>query len=198
MNGFAALMTAGALLCCAAPRVLAGDETNAPASPAKHGLNLQFNVGSEESSATNYYGLPKEAFDKLTPQEMIGLAKSSQPPAEMIVFVSLGMFAMIVGCVALGVSQRLKRARLMHDTLRLMIEKGQPIPPELLQSPDGIRRPRNDLRNGLVLIGIGIGLVALLLADHDHDWPVALIPLLIGVAFLIARKVEPNQNGRSK
>jgi len=142
--------------------------------------------------------LPKEAFEKLTPQEMISLVKSSQPPPEMIVAVTLAMFAMIIGCVALGVNQRMKRARLLHDTLRLMIEKGQPIPPELLQTPDGFRRPRNDLRNGMVLIGIGVGLGAWLLAEHDTDWPMALIPLLIGVAFLIARKLDSNQNGRPK
>ena len=204
VNYFAALITAGALFVCAAPRIFADDDTNAPA-PAKHGLNLKFNVGpgnfnvgSEESNATSYYGLPKEAFDRLTPDEMIGLAKSSQPEPAMIGVVSLGMFGMIVACVALGVSQRLKRNRLLHETLRLMIEKGQPIPPELLQSPYGLRRPRNDLRNGLVLISIGIGLAAWLLAQKDTDWPMALIPLLIGVAFLIARKLEPNQNGRPK
>ena len=197
-NGFAALIIAGALFCCGAPRALAADDTNVPASPPKHGLSIGFNVGPENTGGTNYYGLPKEAFEKLTPQEMIGLVKSSEPPAEMIVFVTLGMFGMIVGCVALGVNQKMKRARLLHDTLRLMIEKGQPIPPELLQSPDGFRRQRNDLRNGLVLICIGIGLGVWLLVDNDHDWPISLIPLLVGIAFLVARKLEPNQNGGPK
>jgi hypothetical protein len=100
--------------------------------------------------------------------------------------------------VALGVSQRLKRTRLLHETLRLMIEKGQPIPAELLQSPDGLRRPRNDLRNGLVFVSIGLGLGVVLLAEQNHDWPMALIPLLIGVALLVTRKLEHKANGQPK
>ena len=92
----------------------------------------------------------------------------------------------------------MKRARLLHETLRLMIEKGQPIPPELLQSPDGLRRPRNDLRNGLVFISIGLGLGVVLLTEQTHDWPMALIPLLIGVALLLTRKLEHKANGQPK
>ena len=191
-------ITAAIFLFCAAPILLADATTNAAASPAKHGLNLKFNIGSENSGATNYYGLPKEAFDRLTPEQIIELAKSNEPPAAMIVIVPVAMFAMIIACVWLGVSQRSKRAALLHETLRLMIEKGQPIPPELLQSPDGVRRPRNDLRIGLVFISIGIGLGVLLLSQADDAWPVALIPLLMGVAFLVARKLEQNHNGQPK
>ena len=176
----------------------ADDATNPAASPVKHGLNLKFNIGSEHSGNTNFYGLPKEAFDRLSPEQIVELAKASEPPAAMIVIVPVAMFTMIIACVWLGVSQRSKRAQLLHDTLRLMIEKGQPIPPELLQSPDGLRRPRNDLRVGLVFLSIGAGLGILLLSQRDDAWPVALIPLLIGVAFLVARKMEQNHNGQPK
>jgi hypothetical protein len=192
------LICAGALWLSPASAMQAEDATNAPASPAKHGLSFQFKVGPDMSDTTNYYGLPKEAFDRLSPEQLLELAKTNQPPAVLITVVPVAMFAMIIGCVWLGVSQRSRRARMLHETLRLMIEKGQPIPPELLKFPDGLRRPRNDLRNGLILIGVGVGLGVLLLAHADEDWPVALIPLLMGVAFLVARKLEPNPNGQPK
>jgi hypothetical protein len=89
---------------------------------------------------------------------------------------------------------------MLHDTLRLMIEKGQPIPPELLQPAEPQRRTNCDLRRGLIWSGVGVGLAVSLLVKHDEDvpWPLALIPLLIGVAFLITWKIESNKNGPSK
>lgn len=195
MKCFAAIIAASTLLFGAAPTMFADDATNPPASPPKHGLHLQFNVGPEQSQGTNYYGLPKEAFDRLSAEQIVQLAKSNEPPAAVIVVVPLAMFAMIIACVALGVSQRMKRTKILHETLRLMIEKSQPIPPDLLRFSDGLRRPRNDLRNGLVLISVGIGLGILLLLQKDDDWPIALIPLLMGVAFLIVWKIESKKNG---
>ena len=187
------------LTCCGAQPAAAEDDTNAASSPVKHGLGLKLDFGSQSPGPTNYFGLPKEAFDRLTPDQLVELAKSNEPPAGVIIAITVSMFAMVVACVALGVSQRMKRARLLHETLRLMIEKGQPIPPELLQSPEGVRRPRNDLRNGLVFISIGIGIGAWLLAEHEGKaWPAAFIPLLIGVALLIARKLEHKANGQPR
>jgi hypothetical protein len=185
-----------ALLCAALPGS-AEDATNAEAGPAKHGLSFKVDLGSQTSGATNFYGLPKEAFDRLSPEQMVELAKSHEPPGSVIILVTVSMFAMIVACVALGVSQKLKRTRLLHETLRLMIEKGQPIPPELLHSPDGLRRPRNDLRNGLVFVSIGLGL-GVVLMEQGREWPIALIPLLIGVALLVTRKLEGKANGQPK
>jgi len=194
----AALAGGLALVVLAATSAFADDTTNTAAKTVTHSLGLKFDFGNEHAGITNYHGLPKEAFDRLSPEQILELAKSDEPPAAMIVIVPVAMFAMIIACVWLGVSQRSKRARLLHETLRLMIEKGQPIPPELLQSPDGLRRPRNDLRVGLVFLSIGAGLGILLLSQRDDAWPVALIPLLIGVAFLVARKMEQNHNGQSK
>jgi hypothetical protein len=176
----------------------AEEGTNATPSPNKHGLSFKMDFGNQASGATNLYGLPKEAYDRLSPEQIVELTKTHEPPAAVLIIITLAMFGTIVGCVALGVGQRLKRTRMLHETLRLMIEKGQPIPPELLQSPDGMRRPRNDLRNGLVFVSIGIGFGALLLAEHESGWPMALIPLLIGVALLVSWKLERKPNGQPK
>lgn len=58
------------------------------------------------------------------------------------------------------------RARL-HETLRVAYEKGQPVPPELIESLQAkasdrpMPTPERDLRRAIVLIFVGLGLCAL-------------------------------------
>ncbi len=62
--------------------------------------------------------------------------------------------------------RHLDRARL-HETLRIAFEKGQPVPPELIDSLQRrvgdapIGTPERDLRRAVVLIAVGLGLVGL-------------------------------------
>ena len=93
----------------------------------------------------------------------------------------------------------------MHETLRLAYEKGQPVPPELiesLQSKVGERvmpTPERDLRRAIVLIAVGLGLAGLGyalwyglmsvndIAAYTTGTSVAgagAIPGLIGIAYL--------------
>jgi hypothetical protein len=62
-----------------------------------------------------------------------------------------------------------ERAQL-HETMRTAYEKGQPVPPELIERLTAPPAPRSrldaydaqsDLRRGLVLIGVGLGVVCL-------------------------------------
>jgi hypothetical protein len=184
-----AFAVAIALAFCGLNSVLA-DDTNAPAT----------NGIAANAGAQNYYGLPKEAFERLTPEQIMELAKSHKDKsgdlsdsAAIVIFPI--MFIFIVACIWLGVSSRVKRNQMMHDTIRQMIEKGQPIPPELLQPTEPQQGMHCDLRRGLICIAVGIGLGALLLARDDKDWPVALIPLLIGLAFLATWKFSVKING---
>src|ERR1039457_3018353 len=189
-NTFAGLAGAGLWFASVSPGHADASATNVPASPASNGISIKINASSD-----NYYGLPKEAFDRLTPGQVMELAQARQktfgterlPDMIEMIVVPVGMFSMIAVCVWLGVSGRQKRSRMLHDTLRLMIEKGQPIPPELLQPTEPQRRTNCDLRRGLIWTGVGVGLAVSLLVKHDDDvpWPLALIPLLIGIAFLI-------------
>ena len=84
---------------------------------------------------------------------------------------------------------RMRRARLTHETIARMVEKGQPVPVELIAPP---HRPGSDLRTGLILLFLGIGLtVFLLVADQSHKgWGIGMIPLFIGLGFLAAWKLE--------
>jgi hypothetical protein len=78
-----------------------------------------------------------------------------------------------------------------HRTVVDLLEKGLPVPPELLRGP---QRAGSPLMRALTLVGVGIGVSAFLGAmfHFDHGlWAAGLIPLAIGVAQLIALKLEP-------
>lgn len=80
-----------------------------------------------------------------------------------------------------------------HKTIVDLLEKGLPVPRELLRSP---RRDGSALMRALTLVGFGIGTSAFLGAmfQLDHGlWAAGLIPLAIGVAQLIALKLEPQR-----
>ena len=86
----------------------------------------------------------------------------------------------------------------MADTLRVAIEKGQPLPSEVIdamssnvRSPGLPPSPQRDLRTGIVWVGVGVGFAAVGLA-FSFEWPDALYPMLglaafptfIGLAFV--------------
>lgn len=82
------------------------------------------------------------------------------------------------------------RNRLMkHETIRLALEKGQPIPDSLINESDHagrVKRPRNDRRSGLILLGVGVGVYLFFdsVGGNGPHW-LGAIPALIGVALLI-------------
>lgn len=80
-----------------------------------------------------------------------------------------------------------------HETIVGLLEKGLPVPKELL-SPT--RREGSPFMRAMTLVGVGVGVTAFLAAmfGTDHGlWASGLIPLAIGVAQLIALKLEPRR-----
>jgi hypothetical protein len=86
----------------------------------------------------------------------------------------VAIVAIVLGClvpisiVSIVAYSRHRRFKMQHETMRAMIEKGLPIPPELLTKPnqdnpsqDHPGRVRNDLRGGLILVAVGAGLYML-------------------------------------
>jgi hypothetical protein len=207
----AAMASAVLLMTWPAPSQVVG-ETNPSQKAVVVVTNTTAGVPSSEggtnaaivkhSGSDNVLGLPKDTLDRLPPDQIVELLRMKQShPGDIVPIVAMAvpiaLFAAMVFVVALVVSMRLKKNRMLHETLRAMIEKGAPIPPELLNPPNP-RRPKSDLRNGLVWIGVGVGLTLMFLAQGHNNWPVGLIPLLIGVAFLITWKLETKKNGDPK
>jgi hypothetical protein len=86
---------------------------------------------------------------------------------------------------------RHQQKRLWHETARLTLEKGQPLPAALaaeerpaLRSPR--HRERNDLRTGLILIAVSGGLWVFLRSVGARDAAaIAAIPGFIGIALIL-------------
>ena len=100
--------------------------------------------------------------------------------APVAIVVMIGIFSMIA-------------TRMRQRTIRMMVEKGQPVPAELLvPATRGIRR-RSDVRRGVVWTMVGFGLMIWLAAVNDWEggaWSFGLIPFLIGLGYLIVWKLE--------
>jgi hypothetical protein len=191
----------------------AAAQTNNPQSSAAVDTNATAGVMAGENGSKpvlvgnlgsdNVLGLPRETLDRLPPDQIVELLRMKQShPGDVVPIVATAvpifLFAAMVIIVALVIFQRLKKTRMLHETLRAMIEKGTPIPPELLRPQAPQRRPKSDLRSGLVLIGIGIALIIAFYHLGGVPRGLGLIPLLMGVAFLITWKLEPNKTDDSK
>jgi hypothetical protein len=112
----------------------------------------------------------------------------------MILIPIVGMlvsFGLPVLLVAIILYYKHRRQRMAHETIMKLAEKGLPVPPELLEPP-GPRMPYSGLRGGLVLVGLGIAL-GIFLQEIGGPWSIGLIPGLMGVALLIAWKIETRE-----
>jgi hypothetical protein len=106
--------------------------------------------------------------------------------------IMLAVFGAPVLIVAVILYFGFSRNRMMHKTVRMMVEKGQPVPAALLNPPPHVRK-RSDMRRGVVLVMIGIGLMIFLSAVNEGEggaWAVGVIPFLIGAGYLLVWKLE--------
>ena len=122
------------------------------------------------------------------------------------VLVPFAFFAMIAAIVLGPGYLRSKDRERMHETLRIAYEKGQPVPPELIEAlqsnvaPRVVSTPERDLRVGIVLVAVGLGFAGLgyglwygLMSVNEIAAYVSggstagfgAIPGFIGIAFLI-------------
>lgn len=129
------------------------------------------------------------------------------------ILVPIAFFAMIAAIVIMPKYFRSRDRDRLHETLRLAYEKGQPVPPELIEAlqpaggvvtraevmQDSLPRARaeRDLRQGVVWLAVGVGLVLVGAASYaglyaDGGAPetfgafaaLGAIPACIGLAFL--------------
>ena len=121
----------------------------------------------------------------------------------------VALFIPIVAIVGVMLS-RSRRDQLLHETIRQLSERGQPIPPELLNGtlhgidtdPLSGLRPVSDhrialLRGGAVTMAVGLGLIVMFLAMKPDSWlwAIGCVPLFIGVALFLVWRFESRQDG---
>jgi hypothetical protein len=105
----------------------------------------------------------------------------------MTIFGAPVLIVMVIGITALIGS------RMRQRTIRMMVEKGQPVPAELLAPEVRRVRRRSDVRRGVIWTMVGLGLMIWLAAVNDWEggaWSFGLIPFLIGLGYLIVWKLE--------
>ncbi len=109
---------------------------------------------------------------------------------------------MIILIVWFRSNENRKRNQLQAELCAKAIEKGVPIPTDLLVQP---KKKHNPLNTGIICIavGIGISLFLWLAADAEDKLrgaSLGIIPFLIGVAYLvihfIGKKQDVNENAQ--
>ncbi len=106
--------------------------------------------------------------------------------------IGIVLFVGIFTIIGMTIVFRSKTRRDQQDTIRLAIEKGQELSPEVIEklgSPPA-RSKDKDLRGALISLAIGGGFLGLGLAIPDDEATqimagVASFPVLIGIALLL-------------
>ena len=118
-------------------------------------------------------------------------------PIVLIVFLTI--FGLPVAIVGTILYFSFSKSRAMHKTVRMMVEKGQPVPEALLNPPPVIRQ-RSDLRRGVVLLMVGAGLMVFFGAVNEWEggaWSLGIIPFLIGLGYLLVWRLDVRREDTS-
>ena len=107
-------------------------------------------------------------------------------PELFTIILVLGLTIILpITIVGMALYFKHRQRQMWHETVRLALEKGQPIPtqaaPEFIRERaphGGMEMNHHDLRGGLVLMAVGLGL-------YWFIGPVGYIPGFIGVALVV-------------
>ncbi len=121
-------------------------------------------------------------------------------PIVGIIFTTLfGAPVMIVGVIMFF---SYWKQRQLHRTVRMLVEKGQPVPEGLFAAPPSSPiKQRSDMRRGVVLVMVGLGLMLFFAAVNEWEggaWAIGIIPFLIGCAYLLVWKLEGGKSNALK
>lgn len=114
-------------------------------------------------------------------------------------FIPIAFFAAITVVLALFYFFKYLARKEMQRTVRVALERGQDLSPELL---DRLGEPQKsasgDLRRGLIGVALAIGLVAFAAALGQEDafrplLAVSALPLTIGAAYLVLWRINPGR-----
>jgi hypothetical protein len=123
---------------------------------------------------------------------------------DFTVLIPISMFAMIGAIVIVPTWLKSRERSEMQSTLRSAIDKGQPMPAEIIEAltktvkvaPTSL----SDLRTGViwVAIGVGIGALGFMLGFEAEEafhpfLGFAAIPTTIGAAFILLSFFNPNK-----
>ena len=119
--------------------------------------------------------------------------------ALVVLIGCLAFFGTPILIVGLILYFSFSRSRALHKTVRMMVEKGQPVPEALLNPPPVVRQ-RSDLRRGIILLSVGAGLMVLLGALNEWEggaWSIGFIPFIIGLGYLLVWRLDVHKEEAS-
>jgi hypothetical protein len=98
--------------------------------------------------------------------------------------VFLFVLAIVGGAFYVGYRETKER----QETLRLAIEKGLPISPELVEGASATSSPDKDLRAGVrqIFIGLGVGVLLWFVSPFKNVWAVGAMIAIFGLGNLVA------------
>src|SRR5215813_1157930 len=134
-----------------------------------------------------------DALDRLGDEKSMDLPEFVIPIVAITMLTVFGAPVLIVGLIMYF---SFSRSRSLQKTVRMMVEKGQPVPEALLNPPPA-QRQRSDLRRGIVLTMSGIGLMAFFGGVNEWEggaWTLGVIPFLIGVGYLLVWKLDTKKD----
>jgi hypothetical protein len=104
------------------------------------------------------------------------------------VFIPITFFLFLAAVILVPGYLRSKEKERLHETLRVAYEKGQPVPPEMIEALQSNRlrpQPDRDLRRGIVLLCVAAAMVVfgLMLNQISETEGHALWPIVGGAAF---------------
>lgn len=103
----------------------------------------------------------------------------------------LASFGLPLLVIAIVLVYKHKRNRMQQETILKLAEKGLPVPPELLRPAERTPSPKG----GLVLVALGIAL-SVFFWEMGQLWSIGLIPGLMGVALLVAWRIDSRPSSR--
>lgn len=124
----------------------------------------------------------------------------------------LAIFGTITAIVVVPTYLKSKEKRETQETMRRAIDKGQPLPPEVIDAmtrdvAKNIPSRTRDIRQGIIWLAIGVGIAAFSLVNDNawkgNDWGsnasggllgVACIPATIGLAFIVLSYFNKNKD----
>jgi hypothetical protein len=121
-----------------------------------------------------------------------------------VIGVSIPIVAIVMGilCAIAAMYFRSKRQREEQETIRLAMEKGVDLPEDLFRRGNDVLANGgrgNALRRGIFWTMVGVSLfIALWVNNNIRDAIWGIIPLAIGIGFLIYYRIMPKPEGEKR
>lgn len=120
------------------------------------------------------------------------------------ILVPLAPFIVAIAIVGIVIWAGVKNREETHKTIRLALEKGQPLPPEAIEALKGsgkkVSTAQSDLRTGVIWLAVALGIGAfgyfVGMEEGEAVYPllgIASIPGMIGLAFIVLSFFNKNK-----